>query len=147
MFASTFKSICFALAGYMTILQTERYFANEDSSSFAHRQFNELPEDKYPAYTFCFVSLGGDIFDEKPLRKTLEITGKAYAQLLNGIALEHPNISASHLGRILAYKYEDVVINITKLKPQFATVYGSASASAETKAEISVLGGNCTLKK
>ena len=48
-----FLAFCAAMAVYMTGLQFQYYFENEDQASISFRKFNSGTKDKYPTFTLC----------------------------------------------------------------------------------------------
>ena len=79
-----FGLVCFLLAAYFSLTQVVRYIANEDTSSIAHKQFNQRLQDKYPTFSICFK--GGDIHRDKEewLFTTLGVTSAQYVNALMG---------------------------------------------------------------
>ena len=75
---------CFLLAAYFTLTQIVRYLANEDTSSIAHKQFNQTPRDEYPTFSICFR--GQDVYwkKEKILFQILGVTSSQYVNTLMG---------------------------------------------------------------
>ena len=72
------------MATYFTLTQVIRYLANEDTSSIAHKKFNQTPRDKYPTFSICFE--GKDIHwkKEEMLFQTLGVTSSQYVDTLMG---------------------------------------------------------------
>ena len=79
-----FGLACFLLAAYFTLTQVVRYLSNEDTSSIAHKQFNETPQDKYTTFSICFK--GRDIYwrKEERLFQMLGVTSSQYVDTLKG---------------------------------------------------------------
>ena len=79
-----FGFVCFLLAAYFSLTQVIRYIANEDTSSIAHKQFNQRPQDMYPTFSICLK--GRDIYWDKEewLFTTLGVTSAQYVDTLMG---------------------------------------------------------------
>ena len=61
-FRSIFNLLCILFAGYMTMIESLRYFENKDASSFGYKQFGETPQDQYPTFSICLKSEGSDLY-------------------------------------------------------------------------------------
>ena len=57
------KLCCFTVATYVIWTQTSLFLKNKDASSIEFRHFNNEPNEEYPAFSICFVSEDGTIFD------------------------------------------------------------------------------------
>ena len=57
---------CICMAAYMTYLQFNYYFNNDDVASISYRHFNEEEKDEYPTITLCLSDMkeNGKIFNE-----------------------------------------------------------------------------------
>ena len=79
-----FHLICVYLACYLTITQVSRFFGNEDTSTIKFKQFNESPDDVYPAFTICFHGAEIRWYNEAPIFDSFEVTSLKYGELLMG---------------------------------------------------------------
>ena len=61
-FRSIFSLFCILFAGYMTMIESLRYFENKDTSTFGYKKFGESPQDKYPTFSICLKSISEDFF-------------------------------------------------------------------------------------
>ena len=100
---------CICMAAYMTYLQFNYYFNNDDVASIAYRKFNEEEKDEYPTITICLSDMNenGKIFNEThPIFNSTLVTPLLYSLFLKG----YPKIkSENNLSKI---QYNDVVLNI-----------------------------------
>ena len=113
----SFKITCFILAAYMTILQVLRYVSNDDISTFAYKQFNKSPRDKYPTFTLCFQSNVGDIFNHSYLNGTIgenDKNGRIYMDVLYG-----KDVDDVFFRTLLLEDFEKATINIETLMTGF----------------------------
>ena len=87
-----FEIMCVCLALYMTGLQTQKFFDNEDTPSITFETFNSSPEKKYPTFTVCLRSYSGVIFNETYLLNTFGISGKTYTDYLMGSSVDENDL-------------------------------------------------------
>ena len=103
---------CICMAAYMTYLQFNYYFNNDDVASISYRHFNEEEKDQYPTITLCLSDMkeNGKIFDDThAVFNSSLVTPLLYEQFLKGdprIKFEKLNFNFSTI------RYNDVVLNI-----------------------------------
>ena len=97
---------CLAFASYFTIIQLFTYAKNEDMSIVSHRQFNSEPENRYPAFTICYLSGIDGIFKKtSSVWNSSGITPRTYGKILRGTfqtKLKHHDIRKNKNSRICA---------------------------------------------
>ena len=81
---SLFVATCFVLALGMAALEAVRYISNEDNASIAFKNFDSMPGNEYPAFTFCIQGRSGEIFREEYLFDTYGMNTTTYQNCLMG---------------------------------------------------------------
>ena len=109
---TTILVACICMAAYMTYLQFNYYFNNDDVASISYRHFNEEEKDEYPTITLCLSDMkeNGKIFNQThAVFNTNSVTPLLYEKFLKGnqrIKFEKLNFDFSTI------QYNDVVLNI-----------------------------------
>ena len=78
---------CICMAAYMTYLQFNYYFNNDDVASISYRHFNEEEKDQYPTITLCLSDMkeNGRIFnDTHAVFNSNSVTPLLYEKFLKG---------------------------------------------------------------
>ena len=68
----------------MSSLQVGRYFRNEDTSSYATKEFNQTPLDLYPSFSYCFVDEKGGLYNKQSFTDINWLTREEYLKVLMG---------------------------------------------------------------
>ena len=79
-----FDIFCTIMAIYMSSLQVGRYFRNEDTSSYATKEFNQTPLDLYPSFSYCFVDEKGGLYNKQSFTDINWLTREEYLKVLMG---------------------------------------------------------------
>ena len=98
-----FQLGCFGLAGYLVFVQLKTYFANEDLSTIAYKNFQNEGQDIFPTFSICAVG-GSWILEDRKMPKNLSTD--IYMNILSGIRPEKLNYSE--------LQFEDVTIDLNK---------------------------------
>ena len=104
-----FSLTCFFLAGYMTFLQFQAYFANEDSSVVTYKEFNQDNTNVYPTFTICFQGHRGEIF-RNSFNQSLS---HKYYETVRGNLEDRDNLTL--------LEFEDKVIKLMPMIDSFGT--------------------------
>ena len=100
---SIFQLTCFVLAAYMVFIQLKTYFANNDLSIIAYKNFQNEAEDIFPTFSIC--ALGGSwILEDRSMPKNLSTD--TYISILTGNL--DPKSAYTEL------QFDDVTIDINK---------------------------------
>ena len=80
---------CFVLAIYYATTQVIRYLKNQDSSTITYKQFNEIPDNRYPTFSICLE--GKDIYwtAEPLIFERLGVTSSQYVDYLKGMGWQY----------------------------------------------------------
>ena len=138
-----FRGICFIMAVYMTILQIQRYFANDDMSTFAYKQFNKSPQDKYPTFTLCFESDIGEIFDEEYVNSTIGISLTEYKSILEGLEISNSfQPTNESIQKALGADYELAAIKLKNIMTRYTQITTDLSLESLNQLGGSLLNRN-----
>ena len=74
-----YQITCGMFAIYYSLIQTERYLKNEDTSQISFRTFNNRPNDNYPDVTFC-----SDDGHLKDAADEMQISKTGFSKILKG---------------------------------------------------------------
>ena len=88
-----FKTTCFILVINSICHLIARWFRNNDKSSIGFKEYNDMPSDRYPTYSFCVHSTGnGGLYDyfSDELMKKYYLGHDVYELLLRGQAGTEP---------------------------------------------------------
>ena len=75
---------CFLSAIYTTVLLTERYIANNDSSVIVMNNYNKQPQDRYPTFSVCFIGTRFHWFHDHNIFARYGINATQYQLLMKG---------------------------------------------------------------
>ena len=80
---------CFVLALYYATTQVLRYLKNQDSSTITYKQFNEIPDNRYPTFSICLQ--GKEIYwkAEPLIFERFGVTSLQYVDYLKGMGWQY----------------------------------------------------------